>query len=89
MRCSSCDMEKSPLGATQYGAYDLCNDCLLEFTLALARGDVENVAEYMTQRPDDPEAQPPTESSSTAARTLSPSPLPKRSDKLMPSNEPC
>ena len=33
MHCDSCDVEKSPLGSTQYGVYALCNDCLLEFTL--------------------------------------------------------
>jgi hypothetical protein len=88
MHCDSCDREKTPLGSSQYGAYALCNDCLLEFTLLLARGDVENVAEYMTKRPEDVTglpAPPPARLESAGAVQ----PLPKRSEKLLPSNEPC
>lgn len=92
MRCNSCDMEKSPLGSSQYGAYALCNDCLLEFTLALAKGDIENVAEYMTRRPDD--GQEPRDPAPEGPRRLDTRPvvphsLPKRGEKLMPRNEPC
>jgi hypothetical protein len=87
MRCDSCDLEKSPLGSSQYGAYALCNDCLLEFTLLLARGDIENVAEYMTKRPDDMSL--PTPPPHRLESTSTHHPLPKRSEKLMPSNEPC
>lgn len=91
MRCDSCSLEKSALGSSQYGAYALCNDCLLEFTLALARGDVANVAEYMTRRPDDadngaPALSDPVPLESRRSREL---PVPKPGDKLMPSNEPC
>jgi len=91
MHCDSCDVEKSPLGSSQYGAYALCNDCLLEFTLALAKGGVENVAEYMTRRPDgDPPDQLPANTDSTLDVRSSRQPsLPRRGDKLMPSNEPC
>lgn len=88
VHCDSCDLEKSPLGSSQYGAYALCNDCLLEFTLMLARGDVENVAEYMTKRPDDGTGFPLLPSPNFETRA-SHHPLPKRTEKLMPSNEPC
>lgn len=87
MHCDSCDLEKSPLGSSQYGAYALCNDCLLEFTLMLARGDVENVAEYMTKRPDEESGlimPPPTHFETHTSHQV----LPKRGEKLMPSNEP-
>lgn len=87
MHCDSCDSDKSPMGSTQYGAYALCNDCLLEFTLLLARGDIENVAEYMTKRPestDSPPASPPERMESRPVRSVS-----KRGEKLLPSNEPC
>ncbi len=89
MHCSSCDLEKSPMGATQYGAYDLCNECLLEFTLALAKGEVENVAEYMTRRPEGPDGEPPVETAANISARASKGSLPKRGEKLMPSNEPC
>lgn len=90
MRCDSCDREKSPLGSSQYGAYALCNDCLLEFTLSLARGDIENVAEYMTRRPDDNSPVPNHLTDQLAAEhRLSHSPASKRGEKLRPSNEPC
>ena len=83
MRCDSCDVEKSPFGSSQYGAYALCNDCLLEFTILLARGEIDSVAEYMTKRPDDGppllDPRPANESSGIRA-------VPRQ--KLMPSNEP-
>jgi hypothetical protein len=89
MHCSSCDEEKSPLGATQYGIYQLCNDCLLDFTLALARGDIENVAQYMTKRPDvEPGSEPPQSPSAAPTRSGT-MPQFTRSDKLVPRNEPC
>jgi hypothetical protein len=89
-RCDSCDREQSPLGATEYGAYALCNDCLLEFTLSLARGEIENVAEYMTKRPDEPSSPPPSEpAATTRSRSVTNPPITARGDKLMPSNEPC
>jgi hypothetical protein len=89
-RCDSCDVEKTPLGATQYGAYALCNECLLEFTLSLARGEIENVAEYMTKRPDESSSTLRSESAATAsARSIANPPIPARGEKLLPSNEPC
>ena len=87
MHCDSCDLEKSPLGSTQYGAYALCNDCLLEFALLLARGDVESVAEYMTRRPECGDGASRPAPDMLEARAVHS--LPKRSEKLMPSNEPC
>jgi len=71
-----------------YGTYKLCNDCLLDFTVALASGRVGNVADFMMRRTEDGEARPPSdltehrERSSAQYSRLSP-------DKLMPSNEPC
>jgi hypothetical protein len=87
--CDSCDREQSPLGATQYGAYALCNDCLLEFTLSLARGEIENVAEYMTKRPDESGSGPPAEPATTSSTRSVTNHMTARGDKLMPSNEPC
>lgn len=87
MRCDSCDIEKPPHGSSQYGAYALCNDCLLEFTLLLAMGEVDSVAEYMTKRPEDSPAL--LESRTGGDLEKSRRPLPKRTEKLMPSNEPC
>jgi len=82
MHCDSCDLDKSPLGSSQYGAYALCNDCLLELTLLLARGEIESVAEYMTRRPDDPGDLPPAPPEQLNSRSRSS--LPKRSEKLLP-----
>lgn len=84
MRCDSCELEKSAHGSSQYGAYSLCNDCLLEFTLLLARAEVDNVAEYMTKRPDEPVY---LESAAERAEPSAVRPAPKRTEKLMPSNE--
>lgn len=89
MQCDSCDQERSAGGATVYGAYRLCNDCLLDFTLALASRRVESVADFMTRKTDDDGSLPPTDLSSQRDRSaVSRSPLQAR-DKLMPSNEPC
>lgn len=86
MHCDSCDREKPSAGSALYGAYKFCNDCLLDFTLALASSSVGNAAEYMTNF-DGSEAHleqldPPRE------RHTLPVNLPGR-DKLMPRNEPC
>jgi hypothetical protein len=92
MRCDSCDCERSPAGASQYGAYALCNECLLEFTLALAKGDIENVAEYMTKRPETSatDSYDDVEHSSAVYDTRPVrAPFGARSEKLRPSNEPC
>lgn len=89
MRCDSCDVEKSPYGSSQYGTYALCNDCLLEFTLLLARGEVDNVAEYMTKRPEDDDGPLHINSAPSTVEQSSLRSLPKRAEKLMPSNEPC
>lgn len=84
MHCDSCDRDTSPAGAALYGAYKLCNDCLLEFTLSLASGRSENVADFMTKQDDTPS---PSDLNSPTG-SVSVRPLQSR-DKLMPSNEPC
>jgi hypothetical protein len=88
MRCDSCSQEKSPAGAALYGAYRLCNDCLLDFTLALASGEVDNVAEYMTRGSDESGAPPSDLTRHRDRPAVSYSSLHGR-DKLMPSSEPC
>lgn len=89
MHCHSCDLEKPSAGSALYGAYRLCNDCLLEFTLALASGNVDNVAEFMTRTPGGSGALPPDDLSGRDRQTIQQlNPLTGR-DKLMPSNEPC
>ena len=88
MHCDSCDREKISVGSSLYGTYRLCNDCLLEFTLALASGSVDTVAHFMTTQTDD-ESPPPSDfSPARDAPAMSRSPLPGR-DKLLPHNEPC
>ncbi|MGH2443226.1 MAG: hypothetical protein ACRDFX_08690 [Chloroflexota bacterium] len=89
LHCDSCDIEKPSAGSALYGAYKFCNDCLLDFTLALAAGGVDNAADYMTRR--DPEGQlPPSELTGLHERPTTgfANPLHGR-DKLMPRNEPC
>jgi hypothetical protein len=90
MHCHSCDQEKPAAGSALYGAYRLCNDCFLEFTLALASGTVDTVAEFMTRTPDGNGSLPPGDLG--GGRERQPiqqlNPLSGR-DKLMPSNEPC
>ncbi len=90
MHCHSCDQEKTAAGSALYGAYRLCNDCFLEFTLALASGNVESVAEFMTRTPDGTGALPPSDLGGGRDRQSIQqlNPLSGR-DKLMPSNEPC
>jgi hypothetical protein len=90
MHCHSCDQEKSAAGSALYGAYRLCNDCLLEFTLALASGTVDSVAEFMTRTPGGSGALPPSDLDGGRDRPSIQqlNPLSGR-DKLMPSNEPC
>lgn len=89
MHCDSCDLEKPSAGSALYGAYKFCNDCLLDFTLALASGTVENAAEFMTRRSDEPGSLPPSDLASHSERHILPvNPLQGR-DKLMPRNEPC
>lgn len=85
MRCDSCGAEKSGAGAARYGAYQLCNDCLLDFTLRLARGSVDNVVDYM-RRPDT--GTPVSELTEPRERSVSLNPMPAR-DRLVPGNEPC
>lgn len=87
MHCDSCDLDKPPAGSAMYGSYKLCNDCLLDFTLRLASGAVDNVAEFMTKQDDN--APPSSDLESHRDRRAVPlHSLPGR-DKLMPSNEPC
>lgn len=89
VRCDSCGLEKTSAGSALYGAYKLCNDCLLDFTIDLASGRVENVADFMTRRTDAPPSPPPPDTPAEAERrSVSLNPLTGR-DKLMPSNEPC
>ena len=89
MHCDSCDLEKPAAGSAMYGAYKLCNDCLLDFTLKLASGEVDNVVDFMTRTSDGPGPIPPSDLTSQPDRSaVSRNPLQGR-DKLMPSNEPC
>lgn len=88
MHCDSCDLEKSPAGSAQYGAYQFCNDCLLDFTLALASGQADNAAEYMTKQPDGDYGPPSAELTGHHERHTGMNPLSAR-DKLVPRNEPC
>ncbi len=89
MHCDSCDLDKAPGGAALYGAYKFCNDCLLDFTLAIASGAVGNAAEYMTRQSDDEHLTPPSDLETHRERhVVSLNPLQGR-DKLMPRNEPC
>jgi hypothetical protein len=81
MHCDSCDQEKPSAGSALYGEYRFCNDCLLDFTIALATGGVDSVTEFMTRRTD--EAEPgPSDYSSPRERPALVKP------KLMPRNEP-
>lgn len=88
MHCHSCDLERPSAGSAQYGAYQFCNDCLLDFTLALAAGKAANAAEYMTRQPDGEYTSPAPDFSGHHERHSVKNPLPGR-DKLMPRNEPC
>ncbi|GEM_PF-1757783 len=86
MACDSCGEEKSPRGASVYGSYKLCNDCLLDFTLRLARGEVNNVAEFMTKRA---EGTPPVMVAGDRDRANVQFSAFQARDTLRPSNEPC
>lgn len=87
MHCDSCDQDRSPAGSSLYGSYKFCNDCLLDFTLALASGSAENVVAYMTRRSDGPEdLTSPTELNAVRDRQALPSRQPR--DKFMPGHEP-
>jgi hypothetical protein len=88
MHCDSCNQERASAGSSLYGNYSLCNDCLLEFTLALASGSVATVDGFMT-RPSDDEGPPPSDFDTRRdVPAASRSPLQGR-DKLLPRNEPC
>lgn len=89
MHCDSCDVEKASAGAAIYGAYKLCNDCLLDFTIQLASGRVENVAGFMTKKTDEPGSSPPSDLLGSADRSSVKLKSLHGPDKLMPSNEPC
>lgn len=89
MRCDSCDQDKPSAGSALYGVYKLCNDCLLDFTLALASGEVNSVADFMTRNADGSPLLPPDSGGHLErSASLSRNPLQPR-DKLRPSNEPC
>jgi hypothetical protein len=88
MHCDSCDQEKPSAGSSLYGVYKLCNDCLLDFTVALASGKVDTVADFMTRQVDDPGSLPPSDLSQRRDRRTVPlNPLPGR-EKLLPHHEP-
>jgi hypothetical protein len=86
MHCDSCGLEKPSAGSSLYGEYRLCNDCLLEFTIALASGRADTVADFMTRTVDAAGLYPPV-LSDERDRSAMRSPLQGR-DKLRPSNEP-
>jgi hypothetical protein len=86
MRCDSCNAEKSPYGSSQYGQYALCNDCLLEFTILLARGVIDSVDDYMISRPDE-SLRAENTSPLTNEPVAAPS-LPRRREKFVPRSEP-
>jgi hypothetical protein len=89
MHCDSCDQDKPSAGSALYGVYKLCNDCLLDFTLALASGKVSSVADFMTRREEGGPMFPPDSGGQLErSASMSLNPLPKR-DTLRPSNEPC
>ena len=86
MHCDSCDAERASAGSALYGIYKLCNNCLLDFTLALASGTVDTVADYMTRRTD---GRDPAELAAPHERpAIARGPMPAR-EKLLPHNEPC
>jgi len=87
LHCDSCGQERSAAGSALYGAYKFCNDCLLEFTIALASNTVESVADYMTRTTEGPGSFPPSDLAGHRDRLAARKPLVGR-DKLMPSNEP-
>ena len=89
MRGDSCVQEKAAAGSAMYGAYKLCNDCLLEFTVALASGRVSNVADYMTRKSEDPAGPPPSDWTEQRERSSAQFNARMSPDKWMPSNEPC
>jgi len=45
--CHNCGHAKPLIGSVHYGRYRLCNDCALCYELAKARGDVENVEDFV------------------------------------------
>lgn len=89
MHCDSCALEKPSAGSALYGTYKLCNDCLLDFTLALASQRVENVSEFMTRKYDDLGGPPPSELSGHRDRQSVPFSSLGGREKLQPRNEPC
>jgi myo-inositol-1-phosphate synthase len=87
MKCDSCGEEKPSAGSSLYGAYKLCNDCLLDLTIAIASAKVETVVDFMTNQVD-VDSPPPTSLTEERDRhTIARSALHSR-DKLLPSNEP-
>ena len=89
MHCDSCGLEKPSAGSALSGAYKLCNDCLLDFTLALAAQRVQNVAEFMTRKYDDTLGTPPSEFSGHRDRQSVQFNTFGGREKLQPRNEPC
>ena len=50
MVCDGCFYERPGPGYTIHGWFILCNDCTLDLELALARGEVTSVSEYLRER---------------------------------------
>ena len=88
MHCDSCGEDKPAAGSSLYGAYKLCNECLLDLTLALAAGRADTVVDFMTHRVEGPDVS----ASARMAEERDLSSLPRNAmhgrDKFMPSNEP-
>lgn len=45
--CHNCGHTKLLVGSARYGRYRLCNDCALEYDLALAEGKVKNIEDFI------------------------------------------
>lgn len=84
-RCDNCGEVKSGAGSAKYGEYKLCNDCLLDFTVALATNRTSGISEYM--RRDTGDALPPTDWNEGRVQTNVPGPVANR-EQLLPRNEP-
>ena len=85
MRCDSCGQEKSPAGSSLYGAYKLCNECLIDLTVTLASGGADTVVDFMTRHVDGSGS--PVLGDDRDLTNIPRNSLQGR-DKFMPSNEP-
>lgn len=82
-RCDNCGEMKEGAGASVYGAYKLCNDCLLDFSLRLAENKVGTIDDYMRRESDGT----PPDFSPARDRPSVPGTIPARG--VLSSNEPC